>query len=77
QAIERFKGKAAEVAKGFGFSGYTLREVSVSSADQGGGPVRPRMMAMEAKTSMADTPVPVEAGKSMVSVTVSGSIQLR
>ncbi|EWS64051.1 putative periplasmic/secreted protein [Hydrogenophaga sp. T4] len=35
------------------------------------------MMAMEAKTSMADAPVPVEAGKSMVSVTVSGSIQLR
>jgi predicted secreted protein len=77
QAIERFKSKAAEVAKGFGFSGYTLREVSVSSADQGGGPVRPRMMAMEAKSSMADAPVPVEAGKSMVSVTVSGSIQLR
>jgi len=77
QAIERFKGKATEVAKGFGFSGYTLREVSVSSADQGGGPVRPRMMAMEAKTLMADAPVSVEAGKSTVSVTVSGSIQLR
>ena len=77
QAIERFKRKSVEVAKGFGFGSYTLREVSVSSADQGGGPVRPRMMTMEAKTAMTDAPVPVEAGKSTVSVTVSGSIQLR
>lgn len=77
QAIERFRSRASEVARGFGFSSYTLRDVSVSPADQGGGPVRPRMMAMEAKAGMDDAPVPVEAGKSMVSVTVSGSIQLR
>jgi hypothetical protein len=38
---------------------------------------RPRMMAMEAKSSMADAPVPVEAGKSAVVVTVSGSVQLK
>lgn len=78
QAIERFKARAAEVAKGFGFAGYTLREVSISSADQGNEmQVRPRMMAMEAKAAASDAPVPVEAGKSMVNVTVSGSIQLR
>lgn len=76
-AIERFKARAAEVAKGFGFSGYTLREIAVSSADQGPVPVRGRVMAMEAKAAMADAPVPVEAGKSMVNVTVSGSVQLR
>lgn len=78
QAIERFKARAAEVAKGFGFEGYTLREVAISSADQGNDmPVRPRMMAMEAKAATSDAPVPVEAGKSTVNVTVSGSIQLR
>lgn len=78
QAIERFKARAAEVAKGFGFAGYTLREVSISSADQGNEMVaRPRMMAMEAKAAASDAPVPVEAGKSMVNVTVSGTIQLR
>ena len=78
QAIERFKARAAEVAKGFGFSGYTLREIGISSADSGGEVVvRPRVMAMEAKAAMSDAPVPVEAGKSMVNVTVSGSIQLR
>lgn len=78
QAIERFKARATEVAKGFGFAGYTLGELSISSADQGNEmPVRPRMMAMEAKAAMSDAPVPVEAGRSMVNVTVSGSIQLR
>ena len=78
QAIERFKARAAEVAKGFGFGGYTLREVAVSSTDQDlPRPNPPRMMAMEAKAAMSDMAVPVEAGKSMVNVTVSGSIQLR
>ena len=66
-----------DVAKGFGFTGYTLREVSISSADQGGGQPYPRAMAMQAKASMADAPVAVEAGKSTVNVTVSGAIQLR
>jgi len=75
QAIEGFKAKAAELAKGFGFSGYSLREVSVNASDSG--PMRPRMMAMEAKTASADMAVPVEAGKSTVVVTVSGSVQLK
>ena len=76
-AIERFKTRANDVAKGFGFTGYTLRELSISSADQGGGQPYPRAMAMQAKVAMSDAPVSVEAGKSMVNVTVSGSIQLR
>jgi predicted secreted protein len=75
-AIADFKQKAAELAKGFGFGGYTLREVSVNANDQGFSP-RPRMVAMEAKSAAADMPVPVEAGKSTVIVTVSGSVQLR
>ena len=76
-AIERFQRRASEIAKGFGFTAYTLREIAISSADQGGGYVRPRVMAMEAKAAMSDAPIAVEAGKSMVNVTVSGSIQLR
>ena len=75
QAIERFKAKALEVSKGFGFSAYALREVSINTNDQG--PVRPRMMAMEAKAAMSDSPIPVEAGKSAVLVNVSGSVQMR
>ena len=75
-AIERFKAKALEVAKGFGFTGYTLREVSVNANDQGYTP-RPRLMSMQAKSDMAEAAVPVEAGKSTVLVNVSGSVQMR
>jgi predicted secreted protein len=75
-AIENFKQKAAELAKGFGFGGYTLREVSVN-ANQGP-PIRPRMMAAEASSKMSyDAAVPVEAGKTSVVVNVSGSVQLK
>ncbi|QDL37423.1 SIMPL domain-containing protein [Rhodoferax sediminis] len=75
-AIDRFKARASDIAKGFGFAGYSLREVSVNANDQGVVP-RPRMMAMEAKAAMAEAPVPVEAGKSTVLVTVSGTVQLK
>ncbi len=75
-AIERFKTRAADIARSFGFGGYTLREVNVSASDQGPTP-RPRMMAMEARAAMVDAPVPVEAGKTAVLVTVSGSVQLK
>ncbi|KQX87797.1 SIMPL domain-containing protein [Variovorax sp. Root473] len=75
-AIDNFKQKAGELAKGFGFSGYTLREVSVNANDSG--PIRPRVMAMQAKSfSAADSAVPVEAGKTNVVVNVSGSVQLK
>ncbi|MEO5794722.1 MAG: SIMPL domain-containing protein [Rhodoferax sp.] len=76
QAIEQFKAKAGEIAKGFGFASYSLREVSVNASDTGGMP-RPRMMAMEAKMASSDMAVPVEAGKSTVQVTVSGAVQLK
>ena len=36
-----------------------------------------RAMAMQAKAPMADAPVAVEAGKSTVNITVSGTVQLR
>lgn len=76
QAIERFRARAAEVTKAFGFASYTLGAVSISSTDEGVRPM-PRMMAMEAKAAMADAPLPVEAGTDTVSVTVSGSINVR
>ncbi len=77
QAIDRFKAKAQEVSKGFGFAGYTVREVNVNANDQGfvG---RPRMASMEMKmSSAADSAVPVEAGRSTVVVTVAGSVQMK
>ncbi|HEY9207478.1 SIMPL domain-containing protein [Acidovorax soli] len=77
QAIEQFRARATELAKGFGFAGYSLREVAVHSNEMSPGP-RPRMVAMEAKAApLSDAAVPVEAGKAQVVVTVSGSVQMR
>jgi len=76
QAVERFRGRATELARGFGFSSYTLREVSVQSGEQAP-PPRPRMLALEARSAASGAPVPVEAGRSTVTVTISGSVQLR
>lgn len=75
QAIESFRAKAGQISKSFGFSSYTLREVSVNTNDSSPQP-RPRMMAMSAKSEMADAPVPVQAGKSTVIVNISGSVQM-
>jgi predicted secreted protein len=76
QAIDNFKHKAQELAKDFGFTGYTLREVSVNASQ--GGPMQPRMMAVQASFKAAsDAPVPVEPGKTSVVVNVSGSVQLK
>ncbi|HEY9097082.1 MAG TPA: SIMPL domain-containing protein [Hydrogenophaga sp.] len=78
-AIERFQARAKDVAKGFGFDSFQLREVNVSSADDGGGmPMPVRAMAMEAK-SMSSSPrvVAMEPGMSRVTVNVSGTVALK
>ncbi|TDQ43125.1 SIMPL domain-containing protein [Tepidicella xavieri] len=77
EAIARFKATAQQVAKDFGFSGYTLREVAVSEGGQEYA-MRPRMMmAADANAAVMSAPVPAEPGKTLVQVTVSGSVQLQ
>lgn len=76
QAIDRFKAKASEISKNFGFAGYTIREVAVNANDQGFAP-RGRMEMMQAKSMSSDAPVPVEAGRSSVVVNVNGSVQMK
>lgn len=75
QAIERFKLQAADIAKAFGFTAYTLREVTVSSSEPN--LPRPRFLAMTASNASMDAALPVEAGKGVVQVTVSGAVQLK
>lgn len=74
-AIDRFKAKAVEVSKSFGFTGYTLREVSINANDQSF-QASPRMV-MQAKSAESDSSVSVEAGKSTVLVNVNGAVQMR
>lgn len=73
QAIARYRAKAADYARQFGYGGYVLGEVSVN-ADEAG--PRPMFKAMRARTTMDEAALPTEAGKASVTVTVSGSVQL-
>jgi predicted secreted protein len=79
QAIERFQAKAKEIAKAFGFADYRLREVTVGSQDSGFGRMQPMAMAAPAPAgaSARPEPLPVEPGQTVVSETVSGSVQAR
>ncbi len=76
QAIATYRAKAADYAKQFGYAGYTLREVNVSS-DQPVGFVNAPMVRSKAMSASADEALPVEAGKGTVTVTVSGSVQMK
>ena len=72
QAISRFRTRAQAYAQHFGFGSYVLREVTVGGGEVGAPLLRARLMS----SATADEAQPVEAGKAVVSVTVSGSIQL-
>jgi predicted secreted protein len=74
QAIAKFRNNAAEVAKAFGFAGYSLLDVQVG-ANMPGPVLRQRMLAAPAMA--ADSAIATEGGMSQVTVTVSGSVQLK
>jgi len=78
-AIDRFKSRAKDVAEGFGFTDFQLREINVSSADEGGGmPIRQTAMAMESRSSSSvPKAVAMEPGISRVTVNVSGTVGLK
>ncbi|SOZ13992.1 conserved hypothetical protein, DUF541; putative exported protein [Cupriavidus taiwanensis] len=75
QAIASFRSKAQATTRLFGYGSYTIREVSVN--ETGMVPPVPRMYGA-AKAMMADAavPVPVEGGKTQVTVSVNGSVQM-
>jgi len=75
RAIASYKAQAAEIAKQFGYSGYVVREVNVQANEQPGNVV-PLMRAQTMAKSADDAPLPVEAGKAQVIVTVSGTVQM-
>ncbi len=75
QAIARYRAKAADYAKQFGYTGYAVREINVSSNEQQ--PI-PRQMLMQAKSVSAasEDALPVEPGKGTVTVNVNGTVQM-
>lgn len=75
KAIASYRAKAAEVTKQFGYGAYSIREVNVQANEQPGN-VIPMMRAQALSKPSEDSALPVEAGKAVVMVTVSGTVQM-
>lgn len=75
EAIARYRAKAAEYARQFGYAGYSVREVHVSVSEPSGGPQPMQRMAMASSSS--DAPLSVEPGKALVTATVNGTVQMK
>ncbi|WP_028999126.1 SIMPL domain-containing protein [Azohydromonas australica] len=74
RAIERYKKRADEVTRQFGFNRWSLREVQLNT-DAPMPPV-PMMRAKTMAASAADEALPVEPGRGQVNAMVTGSIQM-
>jgi predicted secreted protein len=78
RGLDAFQAKAKTAAQTLGFTSYTLREINIQQAQLEGGNNNPRPMMMMARGAMADAaPVQIEAGRTAINLTVSGSIQLK
>ncbi|TMH00091.1 MAG: DUF541 domain-containing protein [Betaproteobacteria bacterium] len=73
-AVARYRAQAAEMARAFGYGGYTIREVNVTLKEPPGGPVP--MMRASRMSAAADDSLPVEPGKGTVTATVGGTVQM-
>lgn len=75
QAIARFRARAEAVTRQFGLASHTVREVVLSSNEAGPGIQEPRRQTL-ASLAQTEEPLPTEAGKELVTATVSGSVQM-
>lgn len=76
QAIARYRARAAEYAKQFGYAGYAIREVNVGSGESGPRPMQMARMATAQSPASGDA-LALEAGKETVTATVSGTVQMQ
>jgi predicted secreted protein len=75
QAIARFRERALLHSQQFGFSGYTVREVQVGTQDPQVYAAAPQMR-MKSSAAAMDEALPVEAGKTTVTSSVNGTVQM-
>jgi predicted secreted protein len=75
QAIAHYRAKATDYAHQFGYAGYAIREVSVNANEAP--PVRQMQLQARAMSASTDEALPVEAGIAIVTVNVTGTIQLK
>ncbi|MDO5666557.1 MAG: SIMPL domain-containing protein [Alcaligenaceae bacterium] len=82
EAIEAFRVKAETIATGLGYERFEVRNIEVSDSESSS-PIRPlRSMTMSLDTASVKAPTPsaappLEGGKQMVRVSVSGQIILK
>ena len=74
-AIGAFRSKAESYARLFGYGGYAVREVSVSSNDQQ--PVPLAMARVQTASASPADALSVEPGKALVTATVNGTVQMK
>jgi predicted secreted protein len=75
EAIARYRAKAADYAKQFGYAGYSIREVNVNSGDATFTP-QPALRMQAASVSRSEA-LSVEPGKATVTATVNGTVQMK
>ena len=77
QGLQAFSAKAKAAVQTLGFAGFTIQEITVHQAqlDQSM-PPRP-MMAMARGAAADAAPVQMEAGRTALSLTVSGSVVMK
>ena len=75
-AIARYRAKAGDYAKQFGYAGYTIREVNVTTSEPPGGP-QPMFRAQASAMSAQGDALSVEPGKAQVTATVGGTVQMK
>jgi predicted secreted protein len=74
EAVSNLKIKARTTVKLLGYQDFSIREMTLS---QGGAMLHPQLAAMARGTLADAAPVPVEGGKARISVTLSGSLQMK
>ena len=77
EAIASFRAKAQAASTAFGYTGWTVHNVSVN--DSGSGmppPVMPRVAMHAAVAAEAAPPMPILEGRATVNVSVSGTVVL-
>jgi predicted secreted protein len=78
EGLAKFQSKARAGAKALGYTSYTIKEVSLGSAFEGGGgrpPVPMGRVSMQMKAETAD--VPMEAGQTRLTLNVNGSVLMK
>ena len=77
RAITAFKMKANSASKALGYASWSIRSVNVGQVSSGGGPHPMFAMRASAMSSASAPVVPLEAGRVVLEVAVSGSVQMR